>query len=1350
MVLKYIHKFMKNFGWILSFLLFTLSMQAQNFANDCVNAIVICGNENIVSNALGIGNTQEINGCGSSEHNSLWIKINIVQTGTLGFNLIPSNPALNVDYDFWVYGPNRDCGTSLGNPIRCNTVNPLPPPNGANLSSNITGMNGSTLTAQSGPGPGISGSTGYVRWLDVLPGQFYYIAIDRPSGEGGFELEWIGTAMSGTGAFPIPPTANSIPDYRVCSSFQQGIFDLNTIRPAINSDLVANEITFHESYDLAFDGIEPLPNIINNTSNPQIVYAKVKNNTTGCFSITSFNLVVNPIPEATMSASSTSLCNGESVTISFNGSANSRVGYTINGGTTQLAILDSTGTFSFTQTPTSNTVYQFLDVKSLDSSNNVICTNVYNTSINVSVLPLPTASISGTTTICSGSNATITFNGTPNAIVTFTINSGSNQIITLDSSGNASIILTSLSATVTYTLVNVSYPTVPNCTTTLSGSAIITVIPTLTASISGTTSICSGSSATIGFSGTPNTIVTFNDGSSNIVANLDALGNATYTTPALTSNTTYTLVSVAMAGSLACLQSISGSTTISISSTPTASISGSTSICEGNSTIISFSGTPYATVSYTANSVSQTIPLDSSGNATLTTPILNTTTTYSLVSASLLGTPICSQNITGSAVVTVNPLPNVTISGTTSICNGTSATINFDGTPNAIVSYNINGSPTLTLTLNAFGNFSIVTPNLTSNTTYSLISVHSNATTPSCSKNVSGSAMITIVPIPVVNFTPTSETICSGQSSLITLSSNVSTATYSWTVVQSGVSGATASSGNSISQVLTTTGNSIGTATYTVTPTANGCAGTSNTIIITVKPKPTVVATPTSESICSGGTTAINLSSGLAGTTFSWTVVQNNVSGASNGNGNSINQILIATGSTTGTAVYSITPTVNGCSGNTINVTVNVSTMPNVTANPLQSTICSGETANIGLSSVQSGTAFSWVVVQNGVSGAQSGSGNSIAQNLFATGLLQGTATYTITPSNNGCLGTPVSLVITVNPKPTVTTPLLVDICSDNATNINLGSNISGTTFDWTVDQTGVSGATAGSGASIVQNLTNNGTNVGTVLYTVIPTNNGCTGNPIVIVVKVNPLPSFTLNDGVVCLDQAGNPIESHVFTTGLSDITYDFQWFFQGNLIPLQNQSSISSSQPGVYEVIATNTMTGCISDMVTANLVASIPAQSIQINHSLAFSDSPFVEVIVNGGNGTYQFQLDNGPIQLSNTFSNILFGEHTIKVTDILGCTYLSNNFTIIGYPKFFTPNGDGYNDTWNINGLENNNSTNITIFDRFSKLIKQIKPNSVGWDGTFNGQLLPSTDYWFSVDYVENGQNKIFKSHFSLKR
>lgn len=88
--------------------------------------------------------------------------------------------------------------------------------------------------------------------------------------------------------------------------------------------------------------------------------------------------------------------------------------------------------------------------------------------------------------------------------------------------------------------------------------------------------------------------------------------------------------------------------------------------------------------------------------------------------------------------------------------------------------------------------------------------------------------------------------------------------------------------------------------------------------------------------------------------------------------------------------------------------------------------------------------------------------------------------------------------------------------------------------------------------------------------------------------------------------------------------------------------------------------------------------------------------------------------------------------------------------ITYPNFFTPNGDGYNDFWNISNLPETFEPKIYIFDRYGKLIKQINPYGNGWDGTFNGQNLPSTDYWFKLEYVENGTNKEFKSHFSLKR
>ncbi|MHA3789452.1 T9SS type B sorting domain-containing protein, partial [Flavobacterium hauense] len=93
------------------------------------------------------------------------------------------------------------------------------------------------------------------------------------------------------------------------------------------------------------------------------------------------------------------------------------------------------------------------------------------------------------------------------------------------------------------------------------------------------------------------------------------------------------------------------------------------------------------------------------------------------------------------------------------------------------------------------------------------------------------------------------------------------------------------------------------------------------------------------------------------------------------------------------------------------------------------------------------------------------------------------------------------------------------------------------------------------------------------------------------------------------------------------------------------------------------------------------------------------------------------------------------------------------SIVDYPNFFTPNGDGFHDTWNIIGLQNTGSV-IYIFDRYGKLIKQISPDSEGWDGTFNSRAVPADDYWFTVTYPEfDGTTTVtreFKSHFAIKR
>ena len=155
---------------------------------------------------------------------------------------------------------------------------------------------------------------------------------------------------------------------------------------------------------------------------------------------------------------------------------------------------------------------------------------------------------------------------------------------------------------------------------------------------------------------------------------------------------------------------------------------------------------------------------------------------------------------------------------------------------------------------------------------------------------------------------------------------------------------------------------------------------------------------------------------------------------------------------------------------------------------------------------------------------------------------------------------------------------------------------------------------------------------------------------------------------------------------------------------------------------------------------------------NLSQDFDANQIISVSATGGSGTYEYQLDGGIWQSNPTFEYVIgCQEHTLAVRDTLGCsTTPEARVVIMEFPKFFTPNGDGYNDTWNIKCLRDDPSALVSIFNRFGKLLFQFRPNRSAWNGIFNGSMLPGTDYWFVVTYLKsNGVQTQFKSHFSLR-
>lgn len=252
------------------------------------------------------------------------------------------------------------------------------------------------------------------------------------------------------------------------------------------------------------------------------------------------------------------------------------------------------------------------------------------------------------------------------------------------------------------------------------------------------------------------------------------------------------------------------------------------------------------------------------------------------------------------------------------------------------------------------------------------------------------------------------------------------------------------------------------------------------------------------------------------------------------------------------------------------------------------------------------------------------------------------------------------------------------------------------------------------------------------------------------ITIRVNKLPEPTPLDGIMCFDtETQTLLRAYTIYANLNASQHVFQWHNEAGAL-VGTGSSYTAVTPGVYTVTATNIATGCASVPTSVTVSPSEPAV-VAYAVSEDFSDNQSITVIATG-TGDYEYMLDDGEFQDSATFYNVSSGIHTITVRDKNGCGSSSTSALVVNYPKYFTPNSDGIHDTWNITDLklDNQGSAKIKIYDRYGKFLAQITPEGAGWDGQYNGAQMPSTDYWFTVDYEENGQLKEFKAHFAMKR
>ena len=209
----------------------------------------------------------------------------------------------------------------------------------------------------------------------------------------------------------------------------------------------------------------------------------------------------------------------------------------------------------------------------------------------------------------------------------------------------------------------------------------------------------------------------------------------------------------------------------------------------------------------------------------------------------------------------------------------------------------------------------------------------------------------------------------------------------------------------------------------------------------------------------------------------------------------------------------------------------------------------------------------------------------------------------------------------------------------------------------------------------------------------------------------------------------------------------YTYQWSSG------ETTASLDVSQSGDYALTITNSYNGvqCAINRTVSVITSDSPRiDAIEIDDLQSNNQVTVISEAV----GDFEYSLDDGAFQASNTFEGVLPGAHTLTMRDRNGCGSVTESIVVVGFLNHFSPNGDGLNENWHIEELSSLNDPLVTIFDRYGKLITQLNEFSPGWDGTFEGRPLPATDYWFKLSYVDQDGTRTYakylQNHFSLRR
>ncbi|WP_294673254.1 PKD domain-containing protein [uncultured Fluviicola sp.] len=915
----------------------------------------------------------------------------------------------------------------------------------------------------------------------------------------------------------------------------------------------------------------------------------------------------------------------------------------------------------------------------------------------------PTITANGPTTFCTGGSVTLTSSSaTGNTWST----GATTQSVTVSTSG-------------TYTLT----VSASGCTSASASSTVtvnpLPVVPTITAG--GPTTFCSGGSV----------VLTSSAATGNTWSNGAATQSIT-----VTSSGSYTVTFMDANGCSA----TSASTAVTVNPTPaipTITAGGPTSFCAGGSVVLTSSASTGNT--WSTGATTQSITVTASGSYTVT-----------------VSSGSCSS-VSAATTVTVNPLPpvpTITASGPTTFCSGSSVTLTSSSATGNTWS---TGATTQSIMVTTSGSYTVAVSNGSCSSTSAATTVTVNptptvptiagsgpssfcaggsitltsssptgntwstgATTPSITVSASGSYTVTVSsgsctstsspfvitvnplpPVPAITASgPT--TFCAGSSVTLTSSS---------------VTGNTWSTGATTQSITVSTAGS-----YSVTVSNGTCSSTSLSEIVTVNPLPPVPTITASgpTTFCAGGSVTLTSSAATGNT---WWV------------GAYSQSVTVSTGGT-----YTVTVSELGCTSTSAPISVTVNPLPTVTASN-NGPLCVNQPLNLTANGTPGGT-YSWTGPNSFASTAQNPGIASITNADFGV--------YTVTITLNSCTATATTNVASNTGVSTAILPAGPFCANDMAvtlSSVSPGGNWSGT---------GIVNASTG---LFDPGVSGPGSFV--ITYD-IP--GGCSGaSNATIVVDPAPATNFTADNLSGCADL-------QVTFTNQTPSTASAQWVFgNGQTSASVLNASTAYNSPGCFTVSLTVTdLNGCSATSTKADFICINPSADASFTASpyettVTHPEIHFINTSSNATGYSWSFGDGGNSAAVSPTHEyDEVASNYSVRLiaTNAFGCPDTAYAIVrvldeVIYYiPNSFTPNGDEHNNTFQpvfTSGFDPY-SFRLLIFNKWGETIFESKDAKVGWDGTYNGVMVPEGMYVWTVTfkdpntdkkYTENGHMTLIK-------